>query len=75
MTIHTPRQRDLFGEGDDPLVGLHVKLDRVVDRRQPCHDNIAEVCTGARAAWPCLVVRDLRAIPWVAAEDRRQLHP
>ena len=46
MTIHVPRQRDLFGTGNDPLVGLHVQLDRAVDRCRPCHGNIVEVCAG-----------------------------
>jgi hypothetical protein len=47
MTIRTPRQRDLFGESDnDPLVGLRVKLDRAIDRRQPCHDDVCEIAAG-----------------------------
>jgi hypothetical protein len=45
MTVHVPHQRDLF-DTDDPLIGLHVQLDRDIDRRQPCHDNIAEICSG-----------------------------
>jgi hypothetical protein len=45
MTIHTPRQPDFFGS-DDPLIGLRVQLARAVDRSAPCHDNVAEVCSG-----------------------------
>jgi hypothetical protein len=45
MTIHTPRQPDLFGT-DDLLIGLRVRLDRAIDRNQPCHGNICEVAAG-----------------------------
>src|SRR6266511_2393672 len=44
-SLHAPIQGDLFGSAD-PLIGLHVQLDRAVDHRQPCHDNIVELCTG-----------------------------
>ena len=41
-----PHQPDLFAAAsDDPLVGLRIKLDRGVDQRQPCHDNIREIAT------------------------------
>ena len=45
MSIHIPTQADLYNIAD-PLIGLRVRLDRTVDRQQPCHDNIAEVCNG-----------------------------
>jgi hypothetical protein len=45
VTIHSPRQPDFFGS-DDPLIGLRVKLARAVDRSAPCHDNVAEICSG-----------------------------
>jgi len=45
MTLHVPTQTDLFGT-HDPLIGLRVKLERAIDQRQPCHDGIAEICSG-----------------------------
>jgi hypothetical protein len=45
MTIHTPRQPDFFGT--DALVGLRVQLDRDIDRRQRCHENIVALCAGS----------------------------
>jgi hypothetical protein len=44
MTIHF-RQLDLF-RSVDPIVGLHVRLERAIDQHQPCHDNIGEICAG-----------------------------
>ena len=44
-SLHAPTQRDLFSNGD-PLVGLRVRLDRDIDHRQPCHENIVELCAG-----------------------------
>ncbi len=44
-SLHAPTQPDLFGT-KDPLIGLRVRLDRDIDRRQPCHNNIAELCGG-----------------------------
>lgn len=44
--IPHPHQRDLFAAAsNDPLVGLRIKLDRGVDQRKPCHDNICEIAT------------------------------
>jgi hypothetical protein len=40
---------DLFGttaEPTSPAVGMMVKLDRDIDRRQPCHDNLAIIRPG-----------------------------
>jgi hypothetical protein len=40
---------DLFGatpEPTSPAVGMMVKLDRDIDRAQPCHDNIAYILPG-----------------------------
>lgn len=45
MSIHTPTQPDLFNTADPPI-GLRIRLHRTVDRLLPCHDNIAEVCSG-----------------------------
>jgi hypothetical protein len=45
MRMPAPPQGDLFGVAD-PLIGLRVKLDREIDRCQPCHDNVAELCAG-----------------------------
>jgi hypothetical protein len=41
MTVHLPTHPDLLGFAD-PLIGLHVQLDRAV----PCHGNVAEICPG-----------------------------
>jgi hypothetical protein len=38
-------QPDLF-EPASPIVGLHVKLDRPVDRDLPCHSNICVIGHG-----------------------------
>jgi hypothetical protein len=42
------RQLDMFiaVEPDDPLVGLHVKMDRPVDRDRPCCRNICKIGPG-----------------------------
>jgi hypothetical protein len=40
-----PRQED-FWPPADPLIGMCVRLDRDVDRQDPCHDNLAEVGGG-----------------------------
>jgi hypothetical protein len=45
MRRPTPPQGDLFGDAD-PLIGLCVKLDREIDRRQPCHENVVELHAG-----------------------------
>jgi hypothetical protein len=46
-SIHIPTQPDLFNIAeDDPLIGLRVRLDRAVDQRAPCQDNVVEVCSG-----------------------------
>ena len=45
MNLHAPTQSDLFGT-DDSLIGLRVRLDRDVDRRQPCCANVAELAVG-----------------------------
>jgi hypothetical protein len=46
-SIHIPTQPDLFNIAeDDPLIGLRMRLDRAVDQRAPCHDNVVEVCSG-----------------------------
>jgi hypothetical protein len=45
MTIHSSRQSDCFGF-EDPLIGLYVKLERAIDRRRPCHDNMCEIASG-----------------------------
>ena len=40
---------DLFGatpEPASPAIGMTVKLDRDIDRRQPCHDNLAIIRPG-----------------------------
>ena len=40
---------DLFGatpEPASPAIGMTVKLDRDIDRQQPCHDNIARILPG-----------------------------
>jgi hypothetical protein len=47
VPTHTPRQPDLFGPDRDPLVGLHVKLERSIDRSAPCHRNLAEIGRGS----------------------------
>ena len=57
MTIHAPRQPGFFGT-DDPLIGLRVRLERTIDQRQPCHDNVSEICAGRgphRHALLCVV--------------------
>jgi hypothetical protein len=46
MTVHPPRQRDLFSTSNDPSIGLRVKLERAVDQQNSCHDNVAEICMG-----------------------------
>ena len=50
MSAHTrlPLQGDFFVSpaNDNPLLGVQVQLDRKIDHRQPCHKNIAEICTG-----------------------------
>ena len=47
QAVHIPTQPDLFNTTkDDPLIGLRIRLDREVDRHQPCHDNTVEVCSG-----------------------------
>jgi hypothetical protein len=35
------------------LAGLQVRLDRAVDRREPCHDNIAVVSGGRLVCATC----------------------
>lgn len=34
-------------EADDPLVNLHIRLDRSCDREKPCCDNVGIVTAGA----------------------------
>jgi hypothetical protein len=45
VTAHAPSQADMFGTGD-PLIGIRVQVDRNIDRRQPCHQNIVTLCAG-----------------------------
>jgi hypothetical protein len=40
-----PIQAELY-EGDDPLIGRLIRLDRRMDRERPCHANVAEICPG-----------------------------
>ncbi len=43
-------QLSFFSKPENPpqdgLIGLAVRLDRAVDRRKPCHDNIARTAAG-----------------------------
>jgi hypothetical protein len=47
VSVHIPTQSDFFNTAEDgPLIGLRVQLNRAIDRRAPCHDNVVEVCSG-----------------------------